>query len=79
VSEVYHERGVCLVNCIFYCMLRVGITAAKFAPQVVKICFSVSIEDCVSEMEVDELECLLYYEWRDATFNHCDVWGGETM
>jgi len=54
------ERGVCLGNSIFYGVLRMGIPAAKFAPQVVKFCCcSVSVEDCVSEMQGDELECLL--------------------
>jgi len=51
---------VCLGTSIFYGVLWVGITAAKFAPQIVEFCCnSVSVEDCVSEMEGDELKGLL--------------------
>jgi len=63
----------------FYGVLRVGISRAKFAPQVVKFCcYSVGVGNCVSKMEGDELECLLYYEWGDTDFNHRDVWRGDS-
>ena len=59
----------CALAILFSMVLRVGISSAKFAPQVVKFCcYSVGVEDCVSVMQGDELECLLYYG--DATFNH---------
>ena len=60
-------------------MLRVGITTAKFASQFKFCCYNVGVENSVSEVKGYQLERLLQDERRDAKFNHCDVWGGETV
>ena len=71
---------VCLGNSVFYGVLGVGITAAKFESQVVQFCcHSVCVENSVSEMKDYQLTRLLSDERRDDKFNHCDVWGGETV
>ena len=69
-----------LVNSVFNGVLGVSITAAKFAPEVVKFCCDcVCVENSVSDVKGYQLERLLQNERRDAKFNHCDVWGGETV
>jgi len=51
---------VCRGNSVFYSVLRVGITVAKFASQVVKFyCYGVSVEDRVCEVKGYKLMCLL--------------------
>ena len=47
-----HECGVCLGNSVFYGILGVCITTAKFASEVVKFCCDcVCVENRVSEMK----------------------------
>jgi len=73
---------VCLGNSVqsFDGVLGVSITTAKFAPEGIKFCCNcVSVENSVSEVKGYQLERLLHDERRDAKFNHCDVWGGETV
>jgi len=51
---------VCLGNSVFYGVLGVGITAAKFESQVVQFCcHSVCVENSVSEMKDYQLTRLL--------------------
>jgi len=51
---------VCLGSSIFYGVLGMVITVAKFAVQVVKFCcHSVRVEDRVSKMKVYKLKHLL--------------------
>jgi len=69
---------MCLGNSVFDGVLGLSITAAKFAPEVIKFfCDCVGVENSVSEMKGYQLERLLQNEGRDAKFNHCDVWGGD--
>ena len=71
---------MCLSNSVFNGVLGVGITVAKLASEVVKFCCDcVCVEDRVSEMKGYQLKRLLQNERRDAKFDHCDVWGGETV
>jgi len=50
VGGEYHKCEVGLGNAVFYGMVGLGITAAKFASQVVQFCcYSVFVENCVSE------------------------------
>jgi len=71
---------MCLGNSVFDGVLMVSITAAKFALEVIKFCCNlVGVENSVSEVKGYQLERLLQNEGRDAKFNHCDVWGGETV
>jgi len=54
-----HECGVCLSNSVFKSVLGVGITATKFASEVVKLCCDcVCVEDRVSELKVYQLSPL---------------------
>jgi len=74
VSVENHECGVCLGNSVFDGVLGLSITAAKFAPEIIKFCCNcVSVENSVFEVEGYQLERLLQDERRDAKFNHCDV------
>jgi len=69
-----------LCNSVFDGVLGVSITAAKFAPEVIKFyCNCAGVENSVSEVKSYQLERLLQNERRDAKFNHCDVCGGETV
>ena len=73
---------MCLGNSVFDGVLGVSITATKFAPEVIKFCCDhqcVGVENSVSEVKGYQLERLLQNEGRNAKFNHCDVWGGETV
>jgi len=71
---------MCLGNSVFNGVLRVSITATKFAPEVIKFCCDcVGVENSVSEVKGYHLERLLQDEGRNAKFNHCDVWGSETV
>jgi len=71
---------MCLGNSVFNGVLGVSITASKSASKVVKFCcHCVCVEISVSEVKGYQLERLLQNEGRDAKFNHCDVWGGETV
>ena len=71
---------MCLDNSVFDGMLGVSITAAKFAPEVIKFCCNcVGVENSVSEVKGYQLERLLQDERRDAKFNHGDMSGGETV
>jgi len=71
---------MCLGNSVFDGVLKVSITAAKFAPEVLKFgCNCVGVENSVSEVKGYQLERLLQNEGRDTKFNHCDVWRGETV
>ena len=71
---------MCLGDSVFYGVLGVSIAAAKFVSQVVKFCcYSVCVENRVSEMKGYKLKRLLKDERGNAKFNHCDVWGGETV
>ena len=71
---------MCLGNSVFNGVLGVSMTATKFASEVVKFCCDcVCVENRVSEMKGYQLKRLLQNEWRDAQFNHCDVWGGEAV
>jgi len=69
-----------LGNSVFDGVLGVSITAAKFAPEVIKFCRNcVGVENSVSEVKGYQLERLLHDERRDVKFNHCDVWEGESV
>jgi len=71
---------MCLGNSVFNRVLGMSITATKFAPEVVKFCCDcVCVENSVCELKGYQLERLLQNEGRDAKFNHCDVWGGESV
>ena len=71
---------MCLGNSVFNGVLGVSITTAKFAAEVVKFCCDcVCVENSVSAVKGYQLERLLQNEGRDAKFNHCDMWGGETV
>jgi hypothetical protein len=71
---------VCIGIFVFNGVLGVSITATKFAPEVVKFCCDcVCVENSVSKVKNYQLKHLLQNEGRDANFNHCDVWGGETV
>jgi len=71
---------MCLGNSAFKSVLGVSITATKFAPDVIKFCCDcVCVENSVSEVMGYQLERMLQNEGRDAKFNYCDVWRGETV
>ena len=71
---------MCLGNSVFDGVLGVSITAAKFAPEVVKFCCDcVCVENNVSGVKGYQLERLLHNRGGDAKFNHGDVSGGETV
>jgi len=67
---------MCLGNSVFNGVLGVSITTAKFAPE---CCNYVCVQNSVSEVKGYQFERLLQNERRDAKFNHCNVWGGETV
>jgi len=71
---------MCLGNSVCNGVLGVSITATKFAPEVIKFfCDCVGVENSVSEVKGYQLERLLQNEGRNAKFNPCNVWGGETV
>jgi len=71
---------MCFDNSVFNGVLGVSITTAKFEPEVVKFCCDcVCVEKSVSEVKGCQLERLFQNEGRGTKFNHCDVWGGETV